>query len=96
MAKADWATFYETEFAELGEWQFGPEQATVISCPVLSWKSDQENPIATAARAFLHDLFAQCEDADLEGATHFSPFVRPAEVAEQVATFLARRSAVLT
>jgi pimeloyl-ACP methyl ester carboxylesterase len=96
LAKADWATFYETEFAGLGEWRFGPEQATVISCPVLSWKSDQENPISAAGRAFLHDLFPRCEDADLAGATHFSPFVRPAEVAEQVAAFLARHSAVLT
>jgi pimeloyl-ACP methyl ester carboxylesterase len=96
LAKADWATFYETEFAGLGEWQFGPEQAAVIDCPVLSWKADQENPIAAAGRAFLHDHFAQCEDADLKNATHFSPFVRPAEVAEQVATFLARHSAVLT
>lgn len=91
LAKADWATFYETEFAGLGEWQFGPEQAAVIDCPVLSWKADQDNPIAAAGRAFLHDLFAQCEDTDLEEATHFSPFVRPAEVAEQVATFLARQ-----
>lgn len=96
LAKADWATFYETEFAELGEWQFGPEQAAVIDCPILSWKADQDNPIAVAGRAFLHDLFAQCEDADLVDATHFSPFVRPAEVAEQVATFLARKSAVRT
>jgi pimeloyl-ACP methyl ester carboxylesterase len=96
LAKADWATFYETEFAGLGEWQFGPEQAAVIDCPVLSWKADQENPLATAGRAFLHDVLAQCEDTDLENATHFSPFVRPAEVAEQVATFLARHSAVLT
>ncbi|UUZ59909.1 hypothetical protein [Nocardioides sp. B-3] len=36
LAKADWATFYETEFAGVGEWQFGPEQAAVIDCPVLS------------------------------------------------------------
>lgn len=94
LAKANWATFYETEFAGLGEWQFGPEQAAVIHCPVLSWKADQENPIAAAGRAFLHDLIPQCEDADLARATHFSPLVRPAEVAEQVATFLARQSAL--
>ena len=96
LAKADWATFYETEFPGLGRWQFGPEQAAVIDCPVLSWRADQENPLSAAGRAFLHDLFAQCEDTDLENATHFSPFVRPAEVAEQVATFLARQSAVRT
>ena len=95
LAKADWATFYETEFPGLGEWRFGPEQAAVVDCRVLSWKADQANPVAAAGRAFLHDLFPQCEDADLEDSTHFSPFVRPAAVAEQVATFLARRSTAL-
>lgn len=89
LATADWASFYEIEFPALGGWQFGPEQAAVIDCPVLSWKADQENPLADAARAFLHDLFPHCEDTDLAQATHFSPFVRPAEVAEQVAKFLA-------
>jgi pimeloyl-ACP methyl ester carboxylesterase len=88
----DSATMFETEFPALGSWQVGPEQAAAIDCPVLSWQADPANPLASAGRAFLHELFSQCEDADLEDATHFAPLTEPGAVAEAVAAFVARHS----
>lgn len=92
LAKADWATFFETEFPAIGAWQFGPEHAAAVDCAVLSWRADPDNLIASAGRAFLHDLFPRCEDADLEDATHLAPLDRPDDVAEAVAAFVSRHA----
>jgi pimeloyl-ACP methyl ester carboxylesterase len=89
----DAATFVEGEAAALVEWDYGLEHAATIDCPVLSWASASENPINPATRAFLYELFPQCEEVILEGGDHFSVTTDPAAVAEPIADFVSRHSA---
>lgn len=89
----DAATFVEGEASALVTWSYGVEQAATIDSPVLSWGSAADNPINPATRAFLRELFPQCEEVILEGGDHFSVATNPAAVAEPIADFVSRHSA---
>lgn len=89
----DAATFVESEASALVTWSYGVEQAATIDSPVLSWGSAADNPINPATRAFLRELFPQCEEVILEGGDHFSVATNPAAVAEPIADFVSRHSA---
>lgn len=88
----DAATFFEVEAPALAEWSFGPEQAAAIDGPVLSWNATPGDRITYAVRAFLHESFPQCENADLDGGDHFSVSMDPAAVAESVAAFVTKHA----
>ncbi|WP_350273999.1 alpha/beta hydrolase [Kribbella sp. HUAS MG21] len=88
----DAPTWFEHEAQALPEWTFGPSQATAIHCPVLSWCAQPSAPLPVAIRAWLHGLFSQCEDTDLENGDHFSVATNPAAVADPIAAFVARQS----
>jgi pimeloyl-ACP methyl ester carboxylesterase len=90
----DAATFVEREASDLLDWDYGPEQAARVRCPVLSWSSAPEHPINRATQAFLQELFPQRELVVLEDGDHFSVTTDPAAVAEPIAEFLSRNSAV--
>jgi pimeloyl-ACP methyl ester carboxylesterase len=89
----DAATFVEGEASALVGWNYGVEQAAVIDSPVLSWSAASENPVNRASRAFLHELFPQCEEVVLGVGDHFSVTTDPAAVAEPIAEFVSRHSA---
>ena len=88
----DAATFVEGEASALVEWNYGVEQATTIDSPVLSWCAASQNPINSATRAFLYELFPQREEVILEGGDHFSVTTDPGAVAEPIAEFVLRHS----
>ncbi|MCP2245873.1 alpha/beta fold hydrolase [Lentzea aerocolonigenes] len=92
----DAATFVEGEAPALVGWSYGPEQAAVIDCPVLSWSAAPGNAITPATRAFLRELFPGCEESVLQGGDHFSVTTAPAAVAEPIAAFVSRHSAAAT
>jgi pimeloyl-ACP methyl ester carboxylesterase len=89
----DASTFVEAEASALVAWTYGVEQAAAIDSPVLSWGSASDNPINPATRAFIRELFPQCEEVVLEGGDHFSVTTDPAAVAEPIADFVSRHSA---
>jgi pimeloyl-ACP methyl ester carboxylesterase len=89
----DAATFVEGEASALVEWNYGVEQAAAIDSPVLSWGTASDNPVNSAARAFLYELFPQREEVILEDGDHFSVTTDPAAVAESIAEFVSRHSA---
>lgn len=89
----DAATFVETELPAMAEWSFGPDEASAIDCPVLSWHAASGDRMTHAVRAFLHELFPRCEDAR-EGADHFAPCTDPAAVAAPIAAFVSRHASV--
>lgn len=88
----DAAAFFDTELPAMAEWSFGPDEASAIDCPVLSWHAGPDGRWTHAIQAFLHEMFPQCEDADLEGGDHFSPQTDPAAVAEAITEFISRHS----
>lgn len=90
----DASTWFEHEAPALAEWNYGVEQAAVVDSPVLSWGSASDNPVNPASRAFLHELFPQCEEVVLKDGDHFSVTTDPAAVAEPIAEFVSRHRAV--
>jgi pimeloyl-ACP methyl ester carboxylesterase len=88
-AVKDAATFFEIELAAGGTWTFGREQASGISCPVLSVLGTATSPLFVESRELLHDWFPDCHDADIAGATHMLQMEAPDRVAAAIASFLA-------
>jgi pimeloyl-ACP methyl ester carboxylesterase len=86
-AVKDAATFFETELTG-PSWTFGPAQAAVISCPVLSVLGSRSSPLFVEGRRLLHGWFPACRDADIDGATHLLQMQAPGPVAAAIAAFL--------
>jgi pimeloyl-ACP methyl ester carboxylesterase len=87
-AVKDAATFFESEVPGVPSWTFGPEQATVIACPVLSVLGSRSGPLFVQGRRLLHGWFPACQDADIAGATHLLQMQAPGSVAAAIAAFL--------
>jgi pimeloyl-ACP methyl ester carboxylesterase len=87
-AVKDAATFFETEVPGVPSWAFGPEQAAVITCPVLSVLGSNSGPLSVEGRQLLHAWFPDCQDADIVGATHLLQMQAPGPVAAAIAAFL--------
>ena len=87
-AVKDAATFFESEVPGVPEWTFGPEQATAITCPVLSVLGSNSSPLFVEGRQLLHAWFPACQDADILGATHLLQMQAPGPVAAAIAAFL--------
>jgi pimeloyl-ACP methyl ester carboxylesterase len=86
-AVKDAATFFETELTG-PSWTFGPAQAAVITCPVLSVLGSRSSPLFVQGRQLLHAWFPNCRDADIAGATHLLQMQAPGPVATAIAAFL--------
>jgi pimeloyl-ACP methyl ester carboxylesterase len=86
-AVKDAATFFEIELPG-PTWTFGPEQAAVITCPVLSVLGSESSPLFVEGRQLLHARFPACQDADIPGATHLLQMQAPGPVAAAIAAFL--------
>src|SRR5690606_17083526 len=69
-AVSDASTFFELELPAAGAWTFGPSQAAVVACPVLSVLGTASGPLFEEGRRYLHELFDDCTDVDLPGVTH--------------------------
>lgn len=87
-AVKDAATFFETEVPGIPQWTFGPEEATAITCPVLSVLGSRSSPLFVQSRHLLHAWFPACQDVDIAGATHLLQMQAPAAVAAAIAAFL--------
>jgi pimeloyl-ACP methyl ester carboxylesterase len=91
-AEKNAATSFEIEGPAVAGWSFGPEQARVVTCPVLSVLGTATAPLFVESRQLLHEWFAHCVDADIPGATHLLQMEAPAAVAAALAQFLGQAS----
>jgi pimeloyl-ACP methyl ester carboxylesterase len=74
----------------LTAWQFGADQAALISQPVLSVLGMETEQLFVESHELLHSWFPQIEDCRIEGAAHLLHMQRPEPVARGVAEFFAR------
>jgi pimeloyl-ACP methyl ester carboxylesterase len=74
----------------LTAWQFGADQAALISQPVLSVFGMETEQLFVESHELLHSWFPQIEDCRIEGAAHLLHMQRPEPVARGVAEFLGR------
>jgi pimeloyl-ACP methyl ester carboxylesterase len=74
----------------LTAWQFGADQAALISQPVLSVLGMETEQLFVESHELLHSWFPQIEDCRIDGAAHLLHMQRPEPVARGVAEFFAR------
>jgi pimeloyl-ACP methyl ester carboxylesterase len=89
-AMKDADNFFGSYLPALQTWQFGSEQATAISQPVLSVLGTESERLFVEGRDLLHSWFPQIEDCTIEGVGHLLHMQRPEPVAQGVAEFFAR------
>ena len=90
-AEADARTFFEIELPALADWDFDAERAAkIISQPILFVLGADSAPVFQEGKKLVDAWFPQTEDLLVPGATHLLQMQTPREVAEGVASFLAR------
>ncbi|HKO89858.1 MAG TPA: hypothetical protein VJU61_01825, partial [Polyangiaceae bacterium] len=93
----DAAAFFGQELPALRGWQFGPEQAARIDCPILAVLGAESDAARLAggggARVFAerHELLVrwlpQAEGVIMAGVTHLMLLENPSALAELLASF---------
>jgi pimeloyl-ACP methyl ester carboxylesterase len=91
-AMKDADTFFGSYLPALQAWQFGPEQAASISCPMLSILGMESERLFLESNDLLHSWFLQLEDFRIQGVGHLLHMQRPEPVAQGVTAFFARHS----
>jgi pimeloyl-ACP methyl ester carboxylesterase len=89
-AVQDADSFFGSYLPALSAWQFGAEQATTISQPVLSVLGTETERWFVDSHELLHAWFPLVEDCTIEGTGHLLHMQRPEPVARGVAEFFAR------
>jgi pimeloyl-ACP methyl ester carboxylesterase len=89
-AMKDVDNVFDSYLSALQAWQFGCEEATAISQPVLSVLGTETERLFVEGRDLLHSWFPQIEDCTIEGVAHLLHLQRPEPVAQGVAEFFAR------
>lgn len=84
--------FFGSYLPALNAWQFGANEASAISQPVLSVLGTETDELFAEGRELLRSWFPQIEECTIEGVGHLLHVQRPTVVAERLAEFLARHS----
>jgi pimeloyl-ACP methyl ester carboxylesterase len=85
-------TFFGIELPALTQWEFGPEHAAAIHCPVLSVLGGQTQPLWVEVADFLRSFLSHVEDCVIDDVGHLLHVQRPRPVAQAMADFLARNA----
>lgn len=89
-ALAGAAAMFDADLPSLRDWEFGPEQAAGVRQPVMYVLGGDTLALYRENLASLRRWVPQLRSVEIPGANHLLPVLRPAEVAELVAGFLAR------
>lgn len=82
----DAVTFFDSDLPALISWEFGPEDAARITCPVL-YVGDS-GPWFAEARERMLQLLPHAQDTTVQGAGHLLALTHPDATAELVLNFL--------
>jgi pimeloyl-ACP methyl ester carboxylesterase len=93
-AVKDADTLFGVELPAMVAWEFGPERAAGIGCPVLSVLGTHTLPLFVEVAAFLRSSLPDVEDCGIDGAGHLLHIQRPEAVARGIGEFLANRAGV--
>ena len=89
-AVRDADNFFGSYLPALSAWQFGPEQASAITQPVLSLRGTETEQLFVDGHALLRAWFPQLESCTIDGLAHLLHMQRPEPVARGLAEFFAR------
>jgi len=90
--RRDALTFFDTDLPALLSWEFGPDSAATITCPVLHVGGSASGPWFAAVRALMLAWFPRAADVVVEGADHGLPLTHAGEAAVALAEFLRAHS----
>jgi pimeloyl-ACP methyl ester carboxylesterase len=90
-AIADADTFFAVEVPALRHWEFGAEEASRITCPVLSVLGKESHWFFREGRELLHQWFPPLEELDVPEAGHLLQLQNPEVLASGLAAFFGRR-----
>jgi pimeloyl-ACP methyl ester carboxylesterase len=85
-------TLFDIELPSLGEWSFGPEEASAIACPALSVVGTETGPVWVETAEFLRTSLPHVEERVIDGVGHLLHAQRPQPVARATAEFLGNNS----
>ena len=84
----DVTTFFDTDLPALLAWQFGPEDAARIRCPVLYVGGTDSGPWFAEVHDLVLRWIPHAEDVLIDGADHTLALTHAPRVAEEVADFV--------
>lgn len=84
----DASTFFDSDMLALLSWEFGPDDARRIICPVLHVAGSDSAPWFAQVRELVLGWLPRAEDVVVAGADHDLPLTHTAAVATAVASFL--------
>lgn len=88
--RRDAATFFDVDLPALFTWEFGDEDATAITCPVLHIGGDASGPWWAAVREQVLTWFPDATDLVVRGGDHGLVVTHASEVAAGLAAFWGR------
>jgi 3-oxoadipate enol-lactonase len=89
-AIADADTFFTAEVPALRDWPFGAEEASRVTCPVLSVLGSKSHTFFREGRELLRSWFPQLEQLDISAAGHLLQLQSPGAVGSGLASFFSR------
>jgi pimeloyl-ACP methyl ester carboxylesterase len=88
--RRDTATFFDADLPALLNWEFGREDASRISCPVLYVGGTDSGLWFAEVHELMLSWFPHAEDVAIEGADHSLALTHAAQIAEALLAFLRR------
>lgn len=88
--RRDVATFFDTDLPALLRWQYGPDDADGIGCPVLYVGASESGPWFAQVRELILDWIPHAEDVLIDGADHSLVLTHAPRIANVLSAFLAR------
>jgi pimeloyl-ACP methyl ester carboxylesterase len=88
--RQDAATFLDSDLPALLGWDFGPDDAARIHCPILYVGGSDSGPWFAEVRQLMLTWFPKAEDVVIDGAGHSLALTHAGQIAPALATFLRR------
>lgn len=88
----DVGTFFDTDLPALLGWDFRPDDASRIGCPILYVGGSDSGSWFAEVRELMLAWFPNAEDVVIEGADHSLALTHTAQIARALATFLQHHS----
>jgi len=93
--RQDVGTFFDADVPALLGWQFGPEDASRIGCPVLHVGGSESGLWFAEVRELMLAWFPSAEDVVIEGADHSLALTHTAEIARALGRFFGHHQITL-
>lgn len=96
IAAADLNTFLQVDLPAMNSWTADPATVSEITMPIAWIGGADSSPLMTESRALLQEWSATTQAAEIAGAGHYFPVLKPAETATTLHDLLRSESPALS